>query len=201
MSDVLKHGAKKDSGIIVTPEARWSFPYLFTPKKSKKEGRPDKYMLSLLFHKDTDLGVLKTAVIECAVENLGQDKTKWPKNLKTPFRQQSEKAGQIKGYEEEGVFIIATSKKQPGVVDAKVQRIINPSDVYGGCYGVASLRAFFYKEEGNVGISFGLVNCQKTRDGEPLGGRSTPEMDFESVDSSESAPVGSGPMTVDSLFN
>lgn len=198
MSDVLKVGQLKDNGVVVTPEARWSFPYVFQPKKAKKDGRADKYMLSLLFHKSTDLNKLFEAVRLRIVEQFGQDKNAWPKNLRLPFRQQKEKFGQIKGYEEEGIFIIATSKARPGVVDSKMQPIINPSDVYGGCYGIASIRAFYYKEEGNQGISFGLLNCMKTRDGEPLGNRSTPETDFEGI---EAPPVESGtPASLASIF-
>jgi hypothetical protein len=45
-------------------------------------------------------------------------------------------------------------------------------------YGRASIRFFAYHTAGKKGIGAGLCNVQKTRDGELLGGRSTPHEDF-----------------------
>jgi len=42
--------------------------------------------------------------------------------------------------------------------------------------------AYAFAANGNRGISCGLNNLQKMRDGEPLGGRTRPEDDFTGLD-------------------
>jgi hypothetical protein len=73
----------------------------------------------------------------------------------------------------------ASSLNQPGVVDAAVQPILNPSELYSGCYGRVSIRFYVYNKNGNRGIACGLGNVQKLADGEPLAaGMTTAESDF-----------------------
>lgn len=171
---------------VITPEFRVSFPNVFRPAKPMEgsNGEP-KYTLTMLFPKDADLSKLKAAAKEAATEKWGADQAKWPKNLRLPFRDQGEK--EFEGYEAGGIFITATSKQKPGLVDSQVQDIIEESGFYAGCYAKASVRAFAYDTAGNRGIAFGLGNVQMTRHGDPLGGRSRPTDDFE--------PVAGGPAT------
>lgn len=159
--------------------ARLSFPNLFKPSKPKDA--PDtqelKYSATLLFKKGEDLSVLKAAA-KAAIKDKWGDKP--PKNLRTPFRDQGEK--EYEGYEEGAIFISTTSKKRPGVVNARVERIEDEDEIYPGCYVYATVRAFAYDRSGNKGVSFGLQNIQKVKDGEPLGGRVAPEHDFEAIE-------------------
>ena len=64
------------------------------------------------------------------------------------------------------------------VVDANCQAILNPAEVYAGCYGRVSLNFFPYNTNGNRGVGCGLNNVQKTREGDPLTGRTTAAEDF-----------------------
>ena len=59
------------------------------------------------------------------------------------------------------------------------------SEVYSGCYANVSVNFFGYNTNGNAGIGAGLGNIQKIKDGEPLGGFSNPEDDFEVLDDDE----------------
>lgn len=178
------------TGNVMTPEFRVSFPYVFRPSKPMAGSQSDpKYTITALFAKGADIAPLKLAVKEAATEKWGADKTKWPKNLRDPFRDQGEK--DFEGYEEGAVFITATSKQRPGLVDAKVQDIIEEKDFYPGCYARATVRAFAYDQAGNRGVAFGLQNVQKLRDGEPLGGRTRPSDDFQAV-GDEGAKGGAG---------
>lgn len=162
---------------VITPEFRVSFPYVFRPSKPMAGSTNEpKYTLTMLFPKDADLSKLKAAAADAAKEKWGD---KIPKGLRSPFRDQGEK--EFPGYEAGCTFITATSKQRPGLVDAKVQDIIEERDFYAGCYARASIRAFAYDQAGNRGVAFGLQNVQKLRDGEPLGGRSRPQDDFEPV--------------------
>ena len=70
----------------------------------------------------------------------------------------------------------------PGIVDADRQQIIDRSEVYSGVYGRASINLYAFNTNGNKGIACGLNNLQKIRDGEPLGGKSRAEDDFNTED-------------------
>ena len=57
---------------------------------------------------------------------------------------------------------------------------MEPEEIYSGCYVRASINAYAFNIQGNSGVSFGLNNIQKVRDGEPLGGGgSKAEDDFD----------------------
>lgn len=74
-------------------------------------------------------------------------------------------------------------RQAPKVVDAKLNEIIDPAELYSGCYGRVSLDLYPYNQDGNKGMSFGLVNVQKVRDGERLsGGTSSVTDDFTAVE-------------------
>lgn len=182
---------------IMTPEFRVSFPNIFKPGKVLQAGAEPKYGLTMLFPKGADLAKLRKAAEEAAVEKWGAGKV--PKGLRSPFRDQSEK--EFEGYEAGAVFINATSKQRPGLVDAQVQEIIEERDFYPGCYARATVRAFAYDQAGNKGVAFGLQNVQKTRDGDPLGGRTRPSDDFEPVggDDPKTGTGGAG-ATAESVF-
>ena len=82
-------------------------------------------------------------------------------------------------------FIRVSSKTKPGIVDADVNPIMDAGEIYSGMYGRASINFFAYNTAGNRGISAGLNNVQKTRDGDFLGGRSKADDDFSQWDSGE----------------
>ena len=160
--------------IVMTPEFRVSFPAVFKPKRQKGDATSEpKYGLTMLFPKGADLSKLKAAAQEAVKEKWGD---KPPKNLRSPFRDQGEK--EYEGYVEGAVFVSASSKQKPGLVDRQRQDIIDETEFYPGCYARATIRAFAYDNNGNKGVAFGLNNVQKLRDGDPLGGRTRAQDDF-----------------------
>lgn len=181
--------------IIVTSEVRFSFVNLFKPRKND-QGK-EKYGVTLLFPHPSKLSGNELVAYNACIASLkAQAKLaateKWgaaleQKNpdgspklvLRTPFRDQGDK--DYDGYEPGAIFLNVTSEQRPEVVDHNVQPILESGKVYSGCYGRASLRAFAYDNSGNKGVSFGLQNVQKTRDGEPLGGRSPASADFQPI--------------------
>jgi hypothetical protein len=193
---------------IKTPEFRVSFPYVFEPqplREGDEAGKVPKYSVTMLFPKGADLTGLKKAVQAVLVEKFGADQKKWPKGLRLPFRDQGEKVRKDSnggtmtdsdgnpvlqdGHVDGAVFISATSKNRPGLVSTKPDPrnpklpapIDDPAEFYAGCYAVASVRPYHYKVKGNEGIAFGLQNIQKTKDGDPLGGRMRPQDEFAPV--------------------
>ena len=179
---------------ILTPEFRASFVHVFTPQKAMEAGKPDKYSITMLFAPGADLSALKKAATDALQEKFGArltDPVKGPAlkaRLRSPFRDQGEKA--YDGYVPGAIFVTATSKNQPGVVDQNLQDIVDPSQFYSGAYARATLRAFAYEQAGNVGVSFGLQNIQKLRDGESLSGRMKAQDEFEPVKGA--APTSGG---------
>lgn len=163
----------------MTPEFRVSYPNVFRAKHNDLSGK-DEYSVVALFKKGEDLALLKKAAEEAIVAKWGEDKTKWPKNLRSPFRDQGERDGA--GYEEGAVFINLKSANKPGLVDSKCDDIIDDAEFYAGCWARATVRAYAYDQKGNRGVSFGLQNIQKLRDDAPIGGSRVPaSQEFEAV--------------------
>lgn len=171
---------------IMTPEFRVSFPNVFQAR-ADFDGQSPKFSIVMLFPKTTDISALKKLAQEVATE-------KWPKglpvNLRNPFRDADKEKPDMDGYAG-CIFISAKSKGRPGLVDSQKTPILTPEEFYAGCYARATVNAFAYDKAGNVGVSFGLQNIQKLRDGEPFSGRTKAEDDFSCVE--ETGPVNSKP--------
>jgi hypothetical protein len=172
---------------VITPKFRVSYPNVFKPKKNDLSGK-EEFSIVALFPKGADLSKLKAAAQKAITDKWGPDKDKWPKNLRTPFRDQAEKVKEVDGkrvlppgHEEGGIFLNLKSSQKPGVVDQNVQDIIDTSQFYAGCWAVASVNAYAYDQKGNRGVSFGLGNIQKVADGDPLGNRARPEQEFAPI--------------------
>lgn len=188
--------ATKPTTKVMTPKFRVSFPDVFVAR-AMEQGQEPKFAITMLFAKDADLSALKAAAQQAVIDKWGADPKKWPANLKSPFRDQGDM--EYEGYEKGCIFVRATSKQKPGVVGLDAKTPLEPADFYPGCYARATVNAFAYEAKGNKGVSFGLQNVQKLEDGDPLGGRSRPDQDFEPV----AAPLGGtpGPATsADALF-
>jgi hypothetical protein len=157
---------------VITPTFVASYPKIFKAEKNELSGK-DEFSVVALFKKGEDLALLKKEAEAVLVEEFGADKTKWPKGLKSPFRDQSdrEKDGVMPaGHEKGAIFITLKTGYKPQVVDANVQPILDESEIYAGCICRASVRASYFDKAGNKGVSFYLQNLQKVKDGEPIGG-------------------------------
>jgi hypothetical protein len=180
---------------IMTPKFRVSFPDVFRPGKADDMGK-QKYGLTMLFEKDADISALMKAAEQAAVDKWGADKSKWPKNLRNPFRDQGDK--EYEGYVPGAIFITAKANQRPGLVNARNEDIIEEHEFYAGCYARATVRAFAYDNK-SKGVAFGLQNIQKLGDGEPFSGRLKACEEFAPVE-----PVGAtnaeGTKTAADLF-
>ena len=114
-----------------------------------------------------------------------------------------EKYPEMKGH----WVIMASSKQKPGVVDAELNPIMDKNEFYSGCFARASLTCFAYapgkgREQSKTGLSFGLQNLMKARDGERFSGKANAEDDFASYKStgSDSAPAASESNDSESMF-
>ncbi len=201
---------------INTGEFRSSFPALFEPRAAKQGDKP-MYSITMLFRvtetkesKERGENVvsiqkLKDAVKAVAEQKFGTDRSKWPK-LKLPFRsclteEDKDKKGRP-GIDEGVIWVEAKSdpryNPRPGVVfshagpDGKPALLTIPTDFQGGCYAQATVNPYHWEYMGKQGISFGLQNVQKLRDGESFSGRTSADNDFDAIDapSGGAQPVG-----------
>ena len=150
---------------VVIP-CRLSFANIWEPKSIN--GGDEKYSVSCIIPK-ADKATL--AKIQKAIEAAKEDAKgkKWggkiPPNLKLPLRD-----GDIDRPDDENyadcMFLNATSKDAPQIVDRKVQPILDPMDCGSG----------------NRGIAAGLGNIQKVRTGERLAGKTSAASDFDEIE-------------------
>lgn len=181
--------AKRTGTKVTTGKVRLSYAHLFEPHAI--EGNEPKYSVSVIIPK-TDTETLKA--IKAAVDEAKENgKAKWngkiPAALKTPLRDGDTERPDDEAYVD-SYFLNANSKNKPGVVDQNVQPILDATEVYSGCYGRLTLNFYPYSASGNKGIAAGLGNVQKLADGEPLGGFTRAEDDFEAIETAEDDFLG-----------
>ena len=172
--------------VITGVNTRWSYVNAWEPK-SINGGAP-KYSVSLIIPKSDTKTIEKIQVAIQAAYEEGQGKLKGNGKsvpalsvLKTPLRDGDAERPDDEAYAD-SYFVNANSGTAPGIVDADRQPIIDRSEVYSGVYGRASINFYAFNSNGNKGIACGLNNLQKIRDGEPLGGKSRAEDDFDTED-------------------
>lgn len=167
---------------IVTGLVRFSYVNIFNAR-SFQDGQEAKYSVQLLIPKKDKEGVAKirAAINEAVEEGISSVwKGKKPKNIRLPLRDGDEERADENPEYEGMLFMNTTSKLQPGVVDKDRIEILDADEVYSGCWGRASISFFAYDQNGNRGISAGLNNIQKLKEGKRLGGsRTKAEDDFD----------------------
>lgn len=161
----------------VTPEGRVSYPCLFQPRAfGGDENKPKKYSVVLLFPKSVDLSAFEKLVEEAAKAKWGKDV---PKKLKRPICDGNQEEGDE--YQDTNFIRLSSNEDHPPKVVGPDKKPLDPKDLYPGCWGRASIRAYAWEFEGVKGVNFGVVNFQKTRDDEPFGSTSDPDEDFDEV--------------------
>lgn len=175
--------------VVTGVKTRWSYVNVWEPKSIN--GSTPKYSVSLIIPKSDTVTVKKIEnAIKAAYEEgehklKGNGRTMPPlAAIKTPLRDGDIERPDDPNYKD-SYFVNANSATQPGIVDANLNRIITTSEVYSGVYGRASINFYAFNSNGNKGIACGLNNLQKISDGEPLGGKSRPEDDFETENDDE----------------
>lgn len=172
--------------VITGPRTRWSYANVWDPKSIN--GGDPKYSVSLIIPKSDTKTIAKIETAIQAAYEEGESKLKGSSKtvpalsvLKTPLRDGDRERPDDEAYKN-SYFINANSASKPGIVDADRNPILDRSEVYSGVYGRASVNFYAFNSNGNKGIACGLNNLQKISDGEPLGGKSSAEDDFDTDD-------------------
>ncbi len=178
--------AKQKGTKVITGKVRASYAHIFEPH-SMQEGQDAKYSVSLIIPK-SDTSTIEA--IEKAIEEAKEagKATKFggkiPANLKTPLRDGDTEKDDDANYQD-AYFINASSNQAPGIVDQNKIRLTDPGTVVSGDYIRASVNLFPFNTKGNKGIAVGLNNIQLVEKGEPLGGASSAEDDFDELDTDD----------------
>lgn len=187
----------------LTGEVRLSFVHLTRPY-SNNGGEP-KYSCTLLISK-TDTATyndLKSA-LNAAYEIGVSDKWKGSRpQLRYPVIYDGDgvrPSGEPFGDECKGHWVVTASSKQPPQVvhQSNIRVQLAETDIYSGMYARVTLNFFPYDSSGSRGVGCGLGNVLKTRDGEPLSGRTSAESDFaglEKINIAASVSGGINPIT------
>jgi hypothetical protein len=156
---------------VVTGLVRLSYVQIFN-KKSFTEGADAKYSLCVLVpKKDTKtLKKIQAAMKAAAEEGISTKfNGKKPSNLHMPLRdgdeERADEAPEYKGM----YFFNCKSDRKPGIVDKDCNEILDPDEVYSGCWGRVSVNFYPYSVNGNKGVAVGLNNVQKLKDDQRLG--------------------------------
>lgn len=175
----------KGDNRVVTGVVRLSFSNLFEPRLNE-DGSKGRYDCCLLIDKKDKKTIecINKAIEAAKAKGI---KEKWanklPKNLQLPLRDGDEKeddqySDQFKGM----MFINPKSKSRPGIVDKNFAPILDPEELYSGCYVVAAISFFPYDTNGNKGVGVGIDNVLKVKDGDSLAGKPSANNDFEGVE-------------------
>ena len=166
---------------VVTGKVRFSYVNIFR-SRAFQTGQDAKYSICLLIPKDAKgtLDMIHSAINKAVQEGIS---TKWngkkPSSLKLPLRDgDDERAAEAPEYM--GMYFLnANSNEKPGIVDRDRNEILDPDEVYSGCWGRASINFYPFSVNGNKGIAVGLNHIQKLQDGERLDtARTAAEDDF-----------------------
>lgn len=183
---------------ITTGKVRASYVSIFQPKVPQNGGDP-KYSVTLLIPK-TDTATINSIYAE--IEKAKQEGAQKafggnvPPVCRIPLYDGDgvRPSGETFGEECKGHLVMtASAKLQPSIVDLGMTNIINPAEVYSGCYIRANINFFAYNTNGNKGIGCGLNAVQKIEDGEPLTARVSAEEAFGGSNTYNAVPAMSYP--------
>lgn len=182
---------------LTTSIVRLGFNHIMEPTPAIAEINAGKYDACFLIDKATPEGKATVKVIrECIDEAIAKGiSERWagkkPSRLRVPLRDGDNdegaqgtpvNEGQFASVYQGCYFVNAKSNSRPDVVDRKLNAILDKEDVYAGCYGVASLSFFAYKNSGNCGVGCALNSFVKLRDGDQIAGKPSARTDFAGVD-------------------
>jgi hypothetical protein len=184
---------------ITINNVRFSYCNLFQP--SSRPGQDPKFSTTVLVPKTNTAA---KAAIDAAIEAATQEgvSKKW-NGQRPPIVAISvhdgdgvrPSDGMPYGAECKGCWVFtASSTKKPFVVDADMNYIIDPTQVYSGMWGNVNLSFFPYASTGKKGVGIGLNGVQKVHDGDPLTSQVTAEEAFKPVpmDQRQPAPAAQG---------
>jgi hypothetical protein len=176
--------------LIKLNNVRLSFPELFQAK-SVNNSEP-RFGASFLLDKQanaTEIESIKTGMKAVAEEKWGAN---IPKGVKKCLHEGAEK--EYDGYSADNMFISATNKKRPTVVDYDMSPLTaEDGRPYGGCYVNAVVRLWAQDNQFGKRINAQLQGVQFAKHGEAFGaGSFNPSEHFGPLEAPAPAPTTAG---------
>lgn len=186
---------KKQKGVqIVTPVGRLSFPNVLEPALKYKSQTEFEYSTEILWDSGTDIKPVRQACAQALNEYFG-DKSKWPKNIILPIKDQAEK---IEKLEEKGKSIDAyqagafwlraksSTKMPPSVLAEDGKTVLTKQTgetcIYGGAFARIRINLKVNVVNNICYVTAYLMGVQFVRHGEAFGGGKTAPTDmFDAV--------------------
>jgi hypothetical protein len=160
---------------VVTGLVRLSYLKVWQPEADQSGKKFYKACLLIPKKDKATLAKINKAV-EAAIE------AKWgakkPKGLHLPLHDGDEKEGAEFGGM---MYLNCKSARQPGLLDASREEILDEDEVYSGCWGKVSINFYAFDKE-MKGVGVGLNAIQKLKDDENLSGGGWSKDDFEEED-------------------
>lgn len=168
---------------IVLENVRLSYVHVFKAFSNDPTQTP-KFSTTILIPKDNakNKASLDAAIAAAtAAGKMGKWNGVVPPIVPTPVHDGDgvKQDGTPFGAECKGCWVMTASSpadRPNEVVDRNMQRIIDATQVYSGCYANVCVNFYAYAYQGKKGIGVGLGPIQKVADGEALGG-TTPSAD------------------------
>ena len=166
---------------VIIP-CRISFANIWEPKSIN--GSEEKYSVSCIIPKSDKKTLMKIhKAVEAAKE--AAKSRRWggkiPPNLKLPLRDGDIDRPDDEAYAD-AMFINASSKDAPQIVDRKVQPVLDPIECGSGDYCNVSVNFYGFNANGNRGVAAGLGNIQLVKHGNRLSGKASASSDFIEVE-------------------
>ena len=162
---------------VIIP-CRISFANIWEAKSIN--GGEEKYSVSCIIPKSDKATLTRIHKAIEAAKEAGKAKRwggKIPQNLKLPLRDGDIDRPDDEAYAD-AMFINATSKDAPQIVDRKVQPILDPMECGSGDYCNVSVNFYAFNANGNRGVAAGLGNVQLVKNGERLAGKAAASSEF-----------------------
>jgi hypothetical protein len=203
---VMAKSEKVERKRLLTPAFTLSFPNLYVAKAGEEEGSKPKFGATAIWtpakFSEADKGLWKAILRELnavSLEHFGKEWKNLPDNIKRGLRDGAAKEDVV-GYGPGTRFANMTTLNRPGVIDKDKSPIGPEHDnedlIYPGAICRAKVSVWAYGGKGSKqskykGVSIGLLNLQKLKDGTRLDNRVAAEDDFdEEIDSEFLDDVG-----------
>ena len=177
----------EENNVIKLPEARLSFPALWSAESFRGDDSAKRYRASFLL--DPSNKVHEKAIKQIKANANALIKAEWGKKipkLSVCFGLADDDGYEYDGYE--GMFYVKTSSTtRPGVVNRDKSYITEEDGiVYAGCFVNATIELWTRKRQDNRGISAQLRAVQYVSEGAAFGaGRIDAEEEFDAIETGE----------------
>jgi hypothetical protein len=175
---------------VITGKVRFSYCNILEAKATV-EGGQEKYSTSIIIPKSDTVTLEKINKAIEAAYNEGEAKLRGTGKtvpalsaIHIPLRDGDVEKADDLAYKD-SYFLNASSISAVGIVDAALNPILDPSEIYSGMYGKVSISFYAYNKNGAKGIAVGLNNVLKLADGDHLGGKVSAEKDFATDDTED----------------